>query len=232
MTVASLITAALKRISVIEENETPSAETQSDALDRLNDLMDFWQGERLTIPYVSRTLWTIVSGQQDYSVGGARPTYVDHISYVDTSTNPDTEYPLHLFTDDEWAALPQKALMNTLPVGAYYQPTFPTATISLWMIPTSSTLQGALYAPNPIQQFTSTSQTIALPPGYQRFIRDSLAVELWPEWRQGEQIDPELVRSARDSKNVIKTVNLRPTELDLPYGDGIYDINSDLNYRA
>src|SRR5258705_358134 len=91
-TVRRLITAALKRINVIQENETPGAEMMADSFERFNDLVDsICSNERLLIYSITRTTWTIVSGTQTYTVGPSgtvnitRPQYIDHINYQDTS---------------------------------------------------------------------------------------------------------------------------------------------------
>ena len=230
MTVADLITAALKRISAVQENETPSAESQADAFSRLNDLIDAWATERLTIFTVTRTTFTITSGTRDYAIGGARPTFIDHVSYIDTSAATPTEIALGLLTDDQFAAWPQKTATSNAPIVAYYNPTFPTGTLSLLYTPTSSTLQGVLYAPNPVQQFAATSDPISMPPGYKRALRDNLAVELWPEFRENVPIDPMLVQSARESKAQMKRLNDRILYI-VPnsslIGHERYDLNSD-----
>lgn len=230
MTIAQLVRASLRRIRVIEENTAPSAEMENDGMEVLNALMDFYQTQRLTIPFVETTLWTIVSGQQDYSVGGALPVSVSgmRIGYEVTSVTPIQEYPLDFYTDQMWQSIPNKTLTDTLPQGARYKATFPTATISLWPIPTRTDLRGILYAPNPIQQFTSTAQTFSLPPGYLRMIRDNLALELWPEYREGDP-DPSLVRSAQIALDGVKTVNVPRSDL-ATVGTQIYDINSDENF--
>jgi len=231
MTVADLIKAALKRINVIQSNESPSAEDQSDAFLRLNDLVDAWQTERLTIFTVTRTTWTIVSGTRDYAIGGARPTFVDRVTYLDTTATVPNETPLSLLTDEQWAVWPQKTLTSSTPYVAYYNPTFPTGTLSLLPTPTSATLQGVLYAPNPVQQFATTADVISMPPGYQRALRDNLAVELWPEFRENVPIDPMLVQSARESKAEMKRLNSRTIDI-VPNMSLLrrswYDINSDV----
>jgi hypothetical protein len=231
LTVAKLIRAAFRRIGVIEETEALSAEAEEDGLDYLNDLIDTWKVERLLISELARTTWLIMPNQQDYSVGGARPTFIDHVAYEDLTTNPVEEYSLgDPLTRDQWMAIPQKTMRSTLPASAYYRPTMPTGTISLFPVPTATNLRGVLYAPNPVQEFTSTDQLIVLPPGYRRFLRENLAVELWPEWRTGESPDPVLVRNAGESKRLIKTFNVpQPSELDASYGSGLYDIESDTN---
>ena len=232
MTCADLIKASLKRINAIQANETPSAEDQSDAFLRLNDLVDAWQTERLTIFTVTRTTFTITSGTQNYAVGGARPTFLDHVNYIqDTTATVPVELPLPLLTDDQYAAWPNKTLTSVYPYVSYYNPTYPTGTLTLLPTPTGTTLQGVIYAPNAVQQFATTADVISMPPGYQRALRDNLAVELWTEFRENVPIDPTLVQSARESKADMKRLNTRMLDIVLNQslmGYGRYDLNSDV----
>ena len=100
MTTSELITASLQRLGVIDADETPTGTEMNDALDRLNDLIDAWGTERLSMYTSSRTTWTITSGTAAYAIGPgsvvnrARPVYVDDIRFIDTSQDPDLEMPL------------------------------------------------------------------------------------------------------------------------------------------
>ena len=77
--------------------------------------MDSWAAERLQIFQVVRTTWTITSGTQTYAVGTsavvnvARPVYIDHINFQDTTPSPDQEYQLDPLTEDAWASIGQKS---------------------------------------------------------------------------------------------------------------------------
>ena len=80
-------------------------------------------------------------------------------------------------------------------------------------MPTQSNLQGVIYAPTATARFGATSDIIALPPGYNRFLRDNLALECWPEWRESVPVDPLLIKSAEESKRAIKLANVRMSDL-------------------
>lgn len=242
---ADLITASLKRINVLQANESPSPEDQADAFLRLQDLMESWQTERLTQAYILRTTWTITSTKgtlaSPYTVGTGgdinvlRPVIIDHVNYQDTSVTPTLERPLSYLTDDAWAAIPQKNLTGALPVACYYNPTYASGlgSIYLWMIPTQANLQGVLYAPSATATPVNLTDTVLLPPGYKRFIRENLAVELATEFLQNVPVDPTLVHSAMESKAQIKVANMRPLDMSidaaLTLRNGIYDINADVN---
>lgn len=231
VTVRNLITAAFRRLNVIESNESPAAEDMADAFDRFNDWIDsVCANDRLLIYTISRTVWTITSTKgtiaNPYTVGAGgdidvtRPTHIDHVNYQNTAVSPTLELALTPLTDDAWAAIPQKNLTSTLPTCWYYNPTFTTGFGSLyfWMVPSQSSLQGVLYAPQQVTRFGALSDTIALPPGYNRFLRDGLALELAPEWRENLPVDPTLIASVSEARDRLKTANMRMMDLALDPG--------------
>ena len=234
MTTRDLINASLKRIGVLDSNETATPADMADGLQRLNDLIDGWATERLTIYKSTRTTWPLVSGQADYTIGPtgdcaiARPVFVDDLNFIDTSMDPDLEMNLSALTVDAWANIPQKGLTSTYPTSYYYNPTFPNATVTFWMIPTSSTLEGVIYAPTAVTEL-GLNDTISLPPGYRRFLRDNLAVEFSPEF--DVQPSPALVNAALESKANIKRANIRFYDLYVDPAvrprQGRYNIYSD-----
>jgi len=234
MTTRDLIAASLKRIGVLDAAEAPSPADQADALLRLNDLIDGWATERLTIYTQTRTTWNLVASQASYTVGIggdvniARPVFIENLRFQDTTQTPALEMYLAPLTDDAYAAIPQKGLTATYPTSYYYNPTYPFGTVTFWMIPNVSYLQGVIYAATAVTEL-GLNDTIALPPGYRRFLRDSLAVEIAPEF--DVQPSQTLVMAAMEAKANIKRANIRLRDLHvdpiLRPRQTAYDIYSD-----
>jgi len=233
--VLDVVNAALKEIGVLAIGETATADDSIDALATLNRLLDQWAAERLQIHTVTRTLWTITTGVGTYAVASgsvvnvARPVYIDHVNFVDTSATPDLEQALNPLTEDAYSRIAQKALTSPFPTCWYYNPTYPTGTLELWPVPTSTTIQGVLYAPAAVVAFAALTTTVALPPGYERMIIKNLAMELSPSY--GRAADQVLMQQAVESKEVVKRSNRRLMDLSvdagaLLQGRGTYDINS------
>src|SRR3972149_6528949 len=214
--VRDIVTAALRELGVKAAGEVITADEADSGLEELNRLVDQWAGERLLIYRVTRTTWTI-SATQNYTVGTGgtvnvvRPVYLDHVNLIDTSTDPDQETPLTPLTDDGWAAITQKAATSTQPTNWYHNQPFPLGTLSLWPIPSSATLQGALYAPQQTSEFTSLDEVISLPPGYRRMLVKNLARDLAPSY--GRAVHPELKEEAIETKATVKRNNYRPSGL-------------------
>lgn len=250
LTWSDLITNAMKRINVLQSGEPLSADDQADAFIQLQEWVDYLAIERLTIPYILRTVWTISSTKgtlaSPYLIGPSqdvnviKPSSIEFIRFQDTSISPTLEYPLTMLTDDAWALVPQKNLTSTLPTSYYYNPTYQGGTsdygsLYLWPIPSSATLQGLLYAPSQVSNPINLTDTIVLPQGYQWFIQENMAVKYATTWRENIPVDPMLVKSADDAMRKIKRQNVRMSDLSVdraiqPVHPGRYNINSDTTY--
>ncbi|HEX6038915.1 hypothetical protein [Longimicrobium sp.] len=222
-TLSELAEGALRRLGVLAAGEVMSAEDSAIALAAVNSLLDQWAGERLVIYSPSvRTTWTISANYGEYSVGSgsdinvARPVYINDVRLIQTTPNPDLETSLVRLTDQGYADIAEKAATATLPTSWYYNPTYPTGTLKLWPVPTSSALQGALYAPGAVAEFSAMSESVSLPPGYRRMIETNLAVELGPMFTR--QIPGELAMAARESKDTVKRANYRMSDLSFEAG--------------
>lgn len=225
--VSDLLTAALKRINVVQAGQTADGNDLKDAFDFANLWLDSMANERLMIPFISRNAFTLTTTKgtpsNPYTVGTggdisiAKPVYLDRLNFYDTSVSPVNELPLDPLTDASYQGLVQKTLTGTYPIYWYYSPTYASGLGSLFVspIPTSSTLIGVLYTPAAVQQFTSITQTLVLPPGYKFFMQENLAMFFASTFREGLPVDPELKESARATKRNIKAANVPMADLQM-----------------
>jgi len=210
---------ALQEIGVLAAGATPTAEDAEDARLTLNRMVNQWAAEGLLIYSITRRTFTITSGTGAYSVAGTatvpRPVFIEQAGYIDTSTSPDTEYLLgDMLTDAQYAGIVQKALTGDLPSSWHYNPTYPSGTLEYFPVPTSTTLEGVIYAPQPVGSFPALTTSISLPPGYEEFIVTHLALRLATPY--GKQVDPSLRERAVDAKAIVKRANRRLSELQFP----------------
>lgn len=233
MTLADLFARALFDLKVYGAGQVLTADDAQLCLDTFNDWIDALQGEGQTVFTITRITWTIVNGTPSYTIGiGAtinaiRPTgplVIPNIGFQDASVTPPYErlfgQPL---SEDDYAAIPFKTLTAVYPNAAYYNPRFGSTgfgLVSLFPIPTSSSLTGVIYTPSPVTEFTAITDTLSVPPGYRRFYRTNLAIELAAAF--DAQIPPQLIGAALESKANIKRANerladLSPGRLALPF---------------
>lgn len=216
MTATDLIIAAIQRLT--GDNAIPPPDEVQTGLLRLNDLIDSWKIEGLTINSFSRMLWPL-TGAATYSVGAGadvnidRPSNATGLSFavVDTSVTPPLEIGRRNYSEAAYRSIVDKTQTTTsYPWGFYYNPTVPFGALVPYPISTASGLQGVMYAPNPRGELALTD-VLVLPQGYRRFYRDTLAVELGPDYSTSPS--QVLIQSAIDAKASVKRSNLRLDEL-------------------
>lgn len=245
--VSDLLTVALKRINVVQAGQVADGNDLRDAFDFANLWLDSMANERLIIPFVGRTAFTMTTAKgtptNPYTVGLggdinlAKPVFLDRLNFYDTSVTPVNEIKIPLLTNQAYQGIVAKTQTATYPICGYYSATYASGLGSLYVspIPTSSTLVGVLYSPAAIQQFTSLTQTIVLPPGYKFFMQENLAVFFASTFRENLPVDPELKASAMATKRNIKAANVPMVDLSMPVGSllqgsgGVSNIYTDGN---
>lgn len=64
-----IISRALKDIGALEAGETPAPADSQDAFDMLNDMVDQWSNEQMMVFYKTEIIFTLTSGQTQYTIG-------------------------------------------------------------------------------------------------------------------------------------------------------------------
>ena len=226
MTVQELISNSLIDLGVLGQGQTASGTMANAALGKLNRLIAAWSTNRLLTHTISRVTWTI-SGASSYTVGtGAtisilRPSTMNMqgsgVAFIDTASSTTTEIPLWELTDDAYQAIQNKSQTGTYPTSWYYNPTYtssaaPYGTLILWPLATSSTLTGVFYAPVAATS-VALADTIALPPGYERFYETNLAYELTTGYPVPDALYQRVKAQAMESRGDIERVNTRLQDL-------------------
>ena len=226
MNAGDIVTAALQDLGVLAANETPTAADATLGLARLNRLMGQYRSERLTVPAIARTTWTITPSIGTYTVATsgaditasrpASPNNIQGVAVLDSGVSPSLEIQLTPLTEDGYENIAQKSLTAYYPTNWYYSPTYPLGTLILWMAPTCTTLSGVLYGPNLLENFSALSTSFILPDGYERFLTTALAMELSPAFQVPPS--PALVQAATESRAAVMRANQRLSDLSVDPG--------------
>lgn len=233
-TVRDVATRALRLLGVLAAGEVPDAGQATIALETLNDWLDQGKADRPRIYTVARDTATLTASQASFTVGSggnvniARPVFLDRVAYVDNSVSPALEIPLgRLLTDDEYAAIPNKALTSTRPQAAYYRPDFPLGVLIPWPISTGASLLWAIYHPVAVDEFSAINDVVTLPPGYRLMFITKLAIMMAPIFSR--QVSRELARMAYDAEAIVARANERERAVMFPaealFGSGGYGYN-------
>lgn len=219
MTGQDLIASALRLIGVLASGETASAAEAADGLVILNQMIDSWNAERLSVFHIlpngrstDTNTFALVPSQQDYTMGTggnfnvARPAKIERasIEYLANPAQP-LELPLEILDYAGWQAIPLKVTTSNIPRYVYIDNAFPLRNLRFWPVP-SEVHNAILYYWNALTQFTALITDLTFPPGYLKALRYNLAVDLAPEY--GRSVPIEVAVQATQSKAKIKSMNL------------------------
>ncbi len=233
-TARTIIGQALRLLRVVyNPGQTASSVEEAEGLIVLNNLLDSWSTERLLIPYVGFTRYTLVAATASYTIGpsggtltGPRPIRIDAAGIVQLAYNAgsgDFREALEVIPEKDWVAIKDKTATADIPKKLYYAPTIASnlGTIYLWPIPNvSSATSLELSAWIALVSFADQTTDVPLAPGYQRALIYNLALELKSSMR-GPELPltevQEIGRSAVESKEYIRQLNslMVPTDPDL-----------------
>lgn len=205
-TAIEIITRSLRLAKAIGTGEALTGPEATDGLVVLNTLLQAWSLERLLVYQVLRTTHVLTAGDGNYTVGSggniniARPIHLEDTSYL---TLNGIDYPLVLINEAGYQGLAYK-IQQGVPEWLWYDPKFPLAEINLYPVPNQGyTLNLASWTP--LQTFATLTDSLSLPPGYQRMIEYNLAVEFGMEFQT--DVPPLVLKIAGDTKAVVKRIN-------------------------
>lgn len=135
-----------------------------------------------------------------------RPIRIVGAFIRNTTTNVDT--PMGVITEQYWNNLPDKnsaTITSTTPSKILYRPSMPFGQIFTYPTP-SGTPELHIRSEKMITSYSALTTTQYLPPGYQRLLELSLAVEVAPEY--GSRAAPETVAYLKTSLDALMRTNL------------------------
>lgn len=216
MKAIDLITRSMKMIGALASGEVPTDSEAADALNSVNEMLDSWTSEKLTVFKISIEEFALTPLTQVYTMGPGglfnttRPSKIDRISIV-SLTNPvqPLELPMELYTDWTWQQQPVKNIQTTLPTAVYDDGGYPLRSLSYWPIPTVP-VNTRIYSWTALTQFPDLVTDINFPPGYPEAIRYNLALRLIAEMPGG--YNPVMIAATQplavESLARIKSMNI------------------------
>jgi hypothetical protein len=238
VTVNDLITASLRRLRVISGADPPSGDDINDALLRFQDWLDDLRNQDFLDLFEATVAFTLTAGKTNYEIPGEPTLNIPNIvPFTNAQEIHNTGYRDALgndymlgppLTDDAWAMIPNKLVQGARPSYFYFHggPSGLTpgggyrAFLQPWPVPNTAGLTGLVQfgmAIGTITLSTVLETTLNLPPGWKRFLRDGLALELAPEFHVSDPgVLGPLKLSADESKANIKRKGRRLRDLAVP----------------
>lgn len=203
-----LIKSSMRLINAIAEGETPTASEAQDALRALNDMLETWSTQNLTVFSSLDQTFNFTPGVATYTIGpagtfsGVRPIQITS-AYTRYQT---IDYPVTQIDDERYNLIPLKTQQNIIPSVFRYDADFPLGSLTFWPVPSQAT-QFTCTINTQFTALANTGQSLTYPPGYSRAIRYCLAVDLAAEF--GIPLPQVVVDVAKSSKASICRVNKR-----------------------
>ena len=218
-TAGDLIKGAMRLIGVLAEGETPSAETSADALFAMNQMIDSWNIERLSVFSTQDQVFTWPVDEITRTLGptgnfvGNRPVKLDDATYYrDPSTN--VSFGIKFINQQQYNGIAVKTVTSTYPQVIFVNETYPDVSMFIYPKPTRS-LEWHFISVEPLSQPATLATDLAFPPGYLRAFRYNLACEIAAEF--GVEPSQQVKRIAMTAKRNIKRINNPDDIMSLPY---------------
>lgn len=204
-----LIQSAARLTGALASGETLNANEASDCLLVLNDLLENWSNERLSVWGAANETFTLVPGQATYTIGPAgnfnttRPVYITD-AYC---TFGDVDFHIDIIGQEQYNLINLKSMQQPIVEKLLYVNDFSLGRITLWPVP--NTAIPLVLSTSRVLTFPVTLATsLTGPPGFLKALRFCLAVELAPEF--GMEPSAAVVQIAADAKRDYKSANQTP----------------------
>jgi len=213
------INGALRVLGILAEGETPSAATSQDALTALNQMIDSWNIERLSVFNTQDQTYLWTPGLKTQTLGpsgdfvGNRPVMIDDATYFRDPAN-GISFGIKLINQQQYDGIAVKTVTSTYPQVMWINMEYPNITMTIYPVPTK-VLEWHFISVEELMSVPSLSTNILMPPGYLRAFKYNLACEIANEF--GIEPPPNVARIAMTSKRNLKRINNPDDIMSLPY---------------
>jgi hypothetical protein len=218
-TAGDQINRALRLLGVLAENETPSAAMSQDGLMAMNQMIDSWDTERLSVFCTQDQVFTWPAGEYIRTLGpsgnfiGLRPVLLDEATYFrDPGTN--VSFGIKFINQQQYNGIAVKTVTSTYPQVIFVNMGFPDVTMSIYPRPTRD-LEWHFISVQKLNEPATLVTDLLFPPGYLRAFTYNLAMEMAPEY--GVEPSPQVQRIAMTSKRNLKRINNPDDVMSMPY---------------
>lgn len=214
-----MIKRGMRLCGALGAGEEPDDQEAEDGRTVMNSMLDSWSIERLFVSYMVEETLTLVANQTVYTMGAAgdlnttRPTKIEDQCFIRYAS---VDTPLSLLTSAGYAAIIAKTIGSNIPMWMFPDMQFPLVRLSFYPVPSTSAAVAHIFSWKQLQTFEQLTETISLPPGYQRMIEFSFAEEYAAEF--GLECPPTVPRIAARARANVKRINATPQPMRTEVG--------------
>lgn len=189
----------MRLIGAIAAGETMETDELNDAFVAFNQMIESWNTEGASLPGRRLMVVNLVAGKNWYDL----PTRPIQIVAASSSIS-GADSPIELVDASGFEAVQEKGLSSIYIKKLFCNYLWELPTIFIWPTPRAAgTIE--MYILQPILEFPTLADPIALPPGYEAGLRFALAVLLAPEY--GRPLDQAVVAQAQNFKASLVQLN-------------------------
>lgn len=218
-TAGEQINGALRLIGQLAEGETPSAATSQDSLAALNQMIDSWNTERLSVFSTQDQVFSWPPNVLSRTLGptgdfvGNRPILIDDATYfIDSASG--ISYGIKIINQQQYDGIAVKTVTSTYPQVIWINMEYPNIDMYVYPKPTK-VLEWHFISVTELTQPATLTTTLSFPPGYLRAFRYNLACEIAAEF--GVEPSPQVKRIAMSAKRNLKRINNPDDVMSIPY---------------
>jgi hypothetical protein len=217
-TAGGQINRALRLLGILAEGETPSAAMSQDALMAMNQMIESWNIERLSVFCTQDQVFTWPSGLLSRTLGpsgdfvGLRPVLFDDATYFKAPNG--VSYGIKFINQQQYNGIAVKTVTSTYPQVIFANMTYPNVEMFIYPRPTQD-LEWHFISVQELDQPAELVTELHFPPGYLRAFTYNLAMEIAPEF--GVEPSPQVQRIAMTSKRNLKRINNPDDVMSIPY---------------
>ena len=218
-TAGELIKGALRLIGQLAEGEEPSADTMQDSIMAMNQMIQSWDTERLSVFGTQDQVFLWPAYTMTRTIGptgnfvGQRPIEIDDATYF-KDPQSGLSFGVKLINQQQYDGIAFKTVTSTYPQVMWVNNSFPDMTMTVYPVPIKE-LEWHIISVETLKEVDSVATDMYFPPGYLRAFRYNLAMELAPEF--GVEPSPQVQRIAMSSKRNLKRINFPGDLMAIPY---------------
>jgi hypothetical protein len=217
-TAGEQINRALRLLGILAEGETPSASMSNDALMAMNQMIESWNTERLSVFCTQDQVFNWPASEIKRTLGptgdfvGNRPILFDDATYFKAPNG--VSYGIKFINQQQYDGIAVKTVTSTYPQVIFANMTYPNVEMFVYPRPTQ-VLEWHFISVQELTQPATLDTQLNFPPGYLRAFTYNLAMEFAPEF--GVEPSPQVQRIAMTSKRNLKRINNPDDVMALPY---------------
>ena len=218
-TAAELINGSLRLLGVLAEGEEPSVAVMQDSIMAMNQMIQSWDTERLSVFSTQDQVFTWPAYTMSRTIGptgdfvGNRPIEIDDATYFKDPSS-GLSFGIKIINQQQYDGIAFKTVTSTYPQVMWINNTFPDMEITVYPVPIKA-LEWHIISVETLTEVSSVATNLYFPQGYLRAFRYNLACELAPEF--GVEPSPQVQRIAMSSKRNIKRINFPGDLMAIPY---------------